>query len=125
MYQAKREKDIRCPIKYWQDIFDGKWKVCIVCVLEKKSRLRYGMIKEVIGDITDTVLSGSLKDLVDAGIVERTQYDEIPIRVEYSLTERGRSVVPVFAGICQWAREDYLKIRENTIRCENECEYLL
>ena len=79
---------MRCPIKYWQEIFEGKCKSCIVCVLAEKKTLRYGMIRDEIGDITDTVLSTDFKELLDAGIIERKQYEEMPICVEYSLTKK-------------------------------------
>lgn len=120
MYQAKYEKDIRCPIKYWQEIFEGKWKACIVCILSEYDSLRYGRIREKIGGITDTVLSNDLKELTEANIIERKQYDEIPIRVEYSLTEKGQSVLPVLCTVCAWAKKYYLEVENAEIRC---CKY--
>nr|WP_325213039.1 helix-turn-helix domain-containing protein [uncultured Oscillibacter sp.] len=110
-YQRKLEKDIRCPLEYGLEVFGGKWKSRIICVLAAKEILRYGELRREMGDITDAVLAAALKELQSAGIVERRSYDEIPPRVEYSLTERGRSVVPILRSICQWAgfyhREDY------------------
>lgn len=55
------------------------------------------------GNITDAVLASTLKGLIANGIVERKSYDEIPPRVEYSLTEKGASVAPILQSICQWA----------------------
>lgn len=127
MYQSKLDKDMRCPIKYWQEIFEGKWKSCIVCVLAEKKTLRYGMIRDEIGDITDTVLSTDLKELLDAGIIERKQYEEMPIRVEYSLTEKGWSVVPVLHTVCKWAGEYYhdMKKDEEEGMKVKECHHLV
>ena len=53
--------------------------------------------------ITDAVLAATLKDLIEDGIIDRKSYDEIPPRVEYSLTEKGKSVVPILQGICEWS----------------------
>ncbi len=56
-----------------------------------------------MGNITDAVLASTLKGLIANSIVERKPYDEIPPRVEYSLTEKGASVAPILQSICQWA----------------------
>ena len=98
----KTEKDIRCPLEYGLDVFGGKWKSRIVCVLSD-GPLRYGAIRSEMSDVTDAALAAALKDLGVNGIVKRTQYEEIPPRVEYELTEKGRSVIPVLQHICQWS----------------------
>ena len=54
-------------------------------------------------NITDAVLAATLKDLIEVGIIERKSYDEIPPRVEYMLTQKGKSVVPILQSICQWS----------------------
>lgn len=53
-------------------------------------------------NITDAVLAAALKELIGSGIVRRKQFGEIPLRMEYSLTEKGRSVVPILQSICHW-----------------------
>ena len=55
-------------------------------------------------NITDSVLAGSLKKLMDEDIVAREQFNEIPPRVEYSLTDKGKSAVPILQSICRWAK---------------------
>lgn len=76
-----------------------------------------------MGNITDAVLASTLKDLISSGIVQRKSYDQIPPRVEYSLTERGKSVVPILQSICQWAGAFY---REDSavsmVQCQ-KCDY--
>ena len=111
MYQAKMEKDIRCPLEYGLEIFGGKWKSRIICVLAGKEALRYSQIRKEMGNITDAVLAANLKELITDGIVTRRSYDEIPPRVEYSLTEKGESVVPVLIRIAEWA---FPYFKENT-----------
>ena len=89
MYQAKLEKDIRCPLEYGLEVFGGKWKSRILCVLAAKEVLRYSQLRKEMGNITDAVLAAALKELLAAQMVSRASYDEIPPRVEYSLTDKG------------------------------------
>lgn len=81
MYQRKLEKDIRCPLEYGLEIFGGKWNSRIICVLAAKKVLRYSELRKEMGNITDAVLSASLKELISNEIVIRRSYDEIPPRV--------------------------------------------
>lgn len=104
-YKAKIEKEIMCPIEYGLDIFGGKWKSRIICVLSSKDVLRYNEICKELANITDTVLAAMLKEMISDGVVSRKQYEEIPPRVEYALTEKGRSVLPILQSICYWSRQ--------------------
>lgn len=104
-YKAKIEKEIMCPIEYGLDIFGGKWKSRIICVLSSKDVLRYNEIRKELANITDTVLAAMLKEMISDGVVSRKQYEEIPPRVEYTLTEKGRSVLPILQSICYWSRQ--------------------
>ena len=103
MYQRKLENDIRCPLEYGMGLFGGKWNSRVICVLSALGTLRYGELRREMGNITDAVLAATLKELIANDIVERKSYDEIPPRVEYSLTEKGKSVVPILQSICNWA----------------------
>ena len=89
MYKPKLEKNIRCPLEYGLDVFGGKWKSRIICVLADKKVLRYSSLRKEMINITDAVLASALKELISDGIIDRHQYDEIQPRVEYSLTEKG------------------------------------
>ena len=121
MYRRKTEKEIRCPLEYGLELFGGKWKSRIICVLAQKKTLRYGelraelanitdavlsaalkeLLRAELANITDAVLSAALKELLDGGMALRRSYDEIPPRVEYSLTDKGRSAVPILQSICR------------------------
>ena len=103
MYQKKMQEDIRCPLEYGLEVFGGKWKSRIICVLAEKKLLRYSELRREMANITDTVLATTLKELIADEIIRRKQFDEIPPRVEYCLTEKGGSVVPILRSICQWA----------------------
>lgn len=105
MYEPKLTKDIRCPLEYALDVFAGKWKSRIICALAINSTMRYSRLRKELCNITDTMLANSLKELQDDGMVLRMQYNEIPPRVEYSLTEKGISVVPLLFQINEWGRD--------------------
>lgn len=105
MYSPKLEKDIRCPLEYSLDVFGGKWKSRIICALGLNTTMRYTELRNELGNITDTMLAESLKELQEDDMVIRTQYNEIPPKVEYSLTEKGLSVIPLLFEINNWGRE--------------------
>lgn len=122
-YQRKLEKDIRCPLEYGMELFGGKWNSRIICVLNTLVTLRYSELRREMGNITDAVLSSALKELISNEIVLRRSYDEIPPRVEYSLTEIGKSVVPILQSICQWSGMFYKENRDQTmIQCQ-KCDH--
>ena len=123
-YKKKLEEDIRCPLEYGLTIFGGKWKSRIICVLAAKETLRYSEIRKEMFNITDAVLAATLKDLITNGIVDRRSYDEIPPRVEYSLTDKGRSVVPILQSICQWADIFYKNEGEIEMTQCQRCDYM-
>ena len=122
-YQRKLEKDIRCPLEYGMELFGGKWNSRIICVLATLGTLRYSELRKEMGNITDAVLASTLKELIANEIVSRKSYDEIPPRVEYSLTEKGFTVVPILQSICKWAGIFYKEDNENTkIQCQR-CDH--
>ena len=123
MYQPKLEKDIRCPLEYGLDIFGGKWKSRIICVLANMGTLRYSHIRKEMTNITDAVLAVTLKELMADGIIDRKQYDEIPPRVEYILTEKGVSVVPILQSICKWSGAYHRDDSENAPSQCQKCDH--
>lgn len=124
MYQKKLQPDIRCPLEYGLDVFGGKWKSRIICVLAAMEPLRYGELRKEMSNITDAVLASTLKELIADEMITRKSYDEIPPRVEYSLTEKGRSVVPILQSICHWAGVFYKKDTEHKMTQCQRCDYL-
>ena len=123
MYKPKLEKDIRCPLEYGLEVFGGKWKSRIICVLAEKQVLRYSTLRREMGNITDAVLSAALKELIGDNIVCRRSYDEIPPRVEYSLTEKGQSVIPILQSICRWSGAFHKAENDNTLAQCRRCDY--
>ena len=123
-YRTREEREIRCPLEYGMNIFGGKWKPRIMCILNHKGTMRYGDIRKELVNLTDTVLSGALKELVDDGMVTRVQYDEIPPKVEYSLSEKGRSVVPILQSICEWSSIVHRIDEDHVLTQCQTCDYL-
>ncbi len=123
MYQKKLEEDIRCPLEYGLEVFGGKWNSRIICVLADLGTLRYSALRRELGNITDAVLATTLKELIANGIVERRSYNEIPPRVEYCLSERGRSVVPILQSICRWAGAFHRSSGEKIMGHCQKCDY--
>lgn len=106
MYERKTKKDILCPLEYGMDIFGGKWKSRIICVLFANGTMRYNSLRKELGNITDAVLAAMLKEMVADGLIGRQQYNEIPPKVEYALSEKGKSVLPILQSICLWSKDN-------------------
>ena len=123
MYKPKLEKDIRCPLEYGLDLFGGKWKSRIICVLAAQETLRYSQLRAELANITDAVLASTLKSLIANDMVRRKQYDEIPPRVEYALTEKGASVVPILQSICHWSGIFYKEETDTPLSQCQRCDY--
>lgn len=94
-----------CPIYKTMELFQGKWSIWVLFELNKKDTLRFGEIKKAIPGISNTMLTSTLKDLEERGLVERIQYNEIPPRVEYSATERAKTLHTVFESMAAWGEQ--------------------
>ncbi len=112
------EKTIMCPLKLFNEIVGGKWKQSIICILESGQPVRYNEIRRKLPDITNMMLSQSLKNLEEYGIVSRTQYNEMPVRVEYSLTGEGKSLLPILYQINSWGKEYIRDHKSYQLQCE-------
>ncbi len=123
MYQKKLADDIRCPLEYGLEIFGGKWNSRILCVLAAAAPMRYSELRKEMANITDAVLAASLKKLQNDGMITRQQYNEIPPRVEYHLTEKGASVIPILQSICHWAGAYHKEDNEHTMKQCQRCDY--
>lgn len=109
--------DVVCPIRHALSIVGGKWKMPILCMLASGEPLRYASIMRKLGDVTNMMLSRSLKDLEEAGMLHRQQYNEVPPRVEYSLTEKGKQIVPILVQFGIWGAES----AQTELACGRNC----
>lgn len=96
-----------CPMRRTLEMLSGKWRTHIIYELCKQPTRRFGELKKAIPYITGAMLTSTLRDLEKIGIVHREQFNEIPPHVEYSLTEKGRALLPVFTELHKWG-EKYL-----------------
>ncbi len=104
---AKSEKKINCPVTATLELIGGKWKTIILYSLSSSTK-RFGEIAVRIPNISRKVLTEQLKELENDGLILREHYKEIPPRVEYSLTDLGKSLSPVFHELEIWGTENVL-----------------
>ncbi|MFJ7406001.1 MULTISPECIES: winged helix-turn-helix transcriptional regulator [unclassified Lysinibacillus] len=90
------------PFDFTLSLIGGKWKMKIMYELSSDTILRYGELKRKIPAITHKMLSSQLRELEDSGIVHREEYPQIPPKVEYSLTPKGKSLMPILEEMCKW-----------------------
>lgn len=114
MKKCKLKKEIRNPLEYSLDLLSGKWNSRILSVLANADNLRYGEIKSRIDNITDAVLAASLKVPISSQMIVRQSYDEIPPKIEYSLSEKGRSIIHIFEMISKWGEKYYVDDDSNS-----------
>lgn len=93
-----------CPVELSIRIIGGKWKPVILWQLKEKTK-RFGELKRDITGITVKMLAQQLRELEQDGIISRRMYYEVPPRVEYSLTETGRSLDPVLTALSDWGAQ--------------------
>lgn len=100
---AKKELSA-CPVETTLTLIGDKWKVLILRDLMPGTK-RFGELKKSIGSVSQKVLTAQLRDMENNGLLTRTVYPEVPPRVEYSLTELGRSLKPILDAMWNWGEE--------------------
>ena len=92
-----------CPVRNVISRFSGKWSILILCILEENGATRFNQLARVLPDISPKVLTSNLKILEEDNLVKRELFPEIPPRVEYSLTPKGQSLIPILHDLIAWA----------------------
>lgn len=90
---------------YTLSLINGKYKMTILYCLSEFGVVRYNELKRYIRTISHKTLSLSLRELESDGLVVRTEYPQIPPKVEYRLSERGSSLIPILDALCQWGED--------------------
>lgn len=93
---------------YTMSLIQGKYKMIILYTLMAFEVVRFNEMKRYIGDISYKTLSSTLKELEADGLVHREEYPQIPPKVEYSLTERGKTLIPILDAMCEWGDKNRL-----------------
>lgn len=91
-----------CPVTPLLLMLQGKWKDQVLYSLCMHDSIRFGELKKELSGITNTMLTNTLRELIKDGLVQRIQYNEMPLRVEYSFTPKGKDLMPVFYEMMNW-----------------------
>ena len=93
----------KCPLHHAMLLIGGKWKVQILCAVANAGAIRYNALRGKLDGISNTVLAGALRELEQGGLVRRTEYLEVPVRVEYAITAEGKTLMPILEQLSDWA----------------------
>lgn len=107
----KIDANIFCPISVTQNVLMGKWKLTILWIVAQKTR-RFGELQRLIPDVSRGVLTQQLRELERDKLIHREVFKEVPPKVEYSITEIGKSFIPVMINIMEWG-VSYIKETTN------------
>ncbi len=118
VYKDRQKEDVfpDCPVRHILSRISDKWSLLVLYTLEQQGKLRFKALQREIPDISQKMLTGTLRTLEEDGYVNRKVYAEIPPRVEYSLTERAQSLLPLIDSLIEWAKlnmADILKDRRS------------
>ena len=89
-------------VGYTMSLISGKYKMIILYCLSEYRVVRYNELKRLMGAVSHKMLSLSLKELEADGLIVRTEYPQIPPKVEYGLSRRGQSLIPILDALCEW-----------------------
>ena len=111
-----------CAIDVTMSVIEGRWKPVILCKLKQTGEMRFNQLLKNIDGISPRMLTKQLKELERDGLISRKAFHEIPPRVEYSLTKRGESLLPVLSAMAKWGLDNMftntVKIKEEAIRTD-------
>ena len=92
-----------CPLNRAMALIGGKWKMQILCSLYNNGPTRYNQLKKTLDGVSNTVLANALRELEGDGLVHRQEYLEVPVRVEYAITEPCRQLIPILDALGDWS----------------------
>lgn len=107
----QRDKIFNCPLNATLSVIGGKYKLVTIYHLIEKPR-RFSELQRLIPQVSHKVLIQQLRELERDGVIHREVYPVVPLKTEYSLTEFGRTLIPILEAICDWGREymsDYIR----------------
>ncbi|MDV3427260.1 MAG: helix-turn-helix transcriptional regulator [Bacillota bacterium] len=129
---SENKKQAACEIEVAFSVIGGKWKPIILWFLGEFNTLRFGQIHAMIPNITHRILTKQLRELEDDNIISRKVFPEVPLKVEYSITENGKKLLPIFEMMCSWASDNNYfgyeilynlcdeDIKEKLLNCEED-----
>ncbi|MCM3540706.1 winged helix-turn-helix transcriptional regulator [Priestia endophytica] len=105
-YHGKVKNIEDTPFGYTLSLIGGKWKMVIMYLLAENQSVRYNELRRQIGNITYKTLSAQLKSLESDGLIIRKEYPQIPPKVEYTLSDKGASLIPILEEMCEWGMKN-------------------
>lgn len=99
-------REFNCEKELTLSIINGKWKITMLYYLGKDDILRFSEIKRLFPGITHKVLTSQIRELEEDGIVHREVFPEVPPRVEYRLTDLGKSLLPIIQMMYEWGKQN-------------------
>lgn len=122
--EMKKNEDIpsivaTCPIRNVVARFGDKWSLLVLLVINEAGIVRFNELGRMIPDISTRVLSTTLKTLEADGLIDRKVYAQVPPKVEYTLTDTGRSLIPLLVQLMEWAQRNMKNVMTNRRRYES------
>lgn len=103
----------QCPVTATLSVIGGRWKPILLWTLSNGSK-RFGQLDAIITGISRKILTEQLKELEASGLITRTQYNETPPRVEYTLSDKGKTLKPVMKAMCEWGTTHVIEAKKKT-----------
>ena len=107
-----------CPIRNVVAMFGDKWSLLVLLVIDGEGVVRFNELGRMIPDISTRVLSTTLKTLEADGLIDRKVYAQVPPKVEYTLTETGKSLIPLIMQLTEWAMNNMKNVMTHRKRYE-------
>jgi DNA-binding HxlR family transcriptional regulator len=107
-----------CPVRSVLDRFGDKWSILVLLILGEKGKLRFNELNKEVSDISQKMLTVTLRTLEADGLVKRTIYPEVPPRVEYEITELASTLVPHILRLSNWAVTNLSQIQKSRLKYE-------
>ncbi|MDE7387550.1 MAG: helix-turn-helix transcriptional regulator [Muribaculaceae bacterium] len=102
-----------CPVRNVIARFGNKWALLVILVISENEPIRFNELGRKIPDISPRILANTLRTLEADALVDRHYYQEVPPRVEYTLTDTGRSLVPIIASLTEWAQANMKNVMQH------------
>lgn len=111
-----------CPVRNVVARFGNKWAILVLLDIDKAGTVRFNELGRLIPDISTRVLSGTLKTLEADGLISRKIYAQVPPKVEYSLTDTGKSLIPLIMQLTEWALSNMKSVMKHRADYESSQE---
>src|SRR5688572_3605135 len=101
--EKKYWREENCPVRTILDRFGDKWSILVILILGEQEKLRFNELNKQIGDVSQKMLTVTLRTLEADGLIKRTIYPQVPPRVEYEITALGKTLLPHIHNLSEWA----------------------